>query len=151
MISPEKLRRFPLFAGVDPALLKDIAMVGEEVAFDEGEWLFIEGDDANALYLVLGGSLELKIDLNQDGTRRADLLTLTEGSVAGWSALVDPYVYTLGALAMTTVQAAHLDGVKLRRLMDANPVLGYQIMKQLSKVLGERLTNMRIQFVSLVS
>ena len=82
MISPEKLRRFPLFAGVDPALLKDIAMVGEEVAFDEGEWLFIEGDDANALYLVLGGSLELKIDLNQDGTRRADLLTLTEGSVA---------------------------------------------------------------------
>jgi CRP/FNR family cyclic AMP-dependent transcriptional regulator len=150
MISPEKLRRFPLFAGIDPVLFKDIAMAGEEVTFDEGEWLFIEGDNADALYLVLGGSLELKIDLNEDGTRRADLSTLVEGSVAGWSALVDPYVYTLSAVATTTVQAVHLDAVKLRQLMDANPLLGYQIMKQLAKVLGERLTNMRIQFVSLI-
>ncbi len=151
MISPEKLRRFPLFAGIDPALFKDIAMASEEMTFDEGEWLFVEGNDADALYIVLSGSLELKIDLNEDGTRRADLSTLVEGSVAGWSALVDPYVYTLSALATTTVQAARLDAAKLRQMMDANPVLGYQIMKQLSKVLGERLTNMRIQFVSLAS
>ena len=28
MISPEKLRRFPLFAGLSPTVLKDMAMVG---------------------------------------------------------------------------------------------------------------------------
>jgi CRP/FNR family transcriptional regulator, cyclic AMP receptor protein len=150
MISPETLRRFSLFAGLDPAWFKDIAMVGEEVKLAQGEWLFHEGDDADALYLVLNGSVELKINLDVQSSRQADISTVSAGEVIGWSALVEPEVYTLGAVAASDVQLVRLDAVGLRKLMEQNCEFGFHLMRQLAKVLGQRLTNLRVQFVSLV-
>ncbi len=150
MISPETLRRFSLFAGLDPAWFKDIAMVGEEVKLAQGEWLFHEGDDADALYLVLNGSVELKIDLDVQSSRQADISTVSAGEVLGWSALVEPEVYTLGAVAASDVQLVRLDAAGLRKLMEQNCEFGFHLMRQLAKVLGQRLTNLRVQFVSLV-
>lgn len=150
MISPETLRRFSLFAGLDPAWFKDIAMVGEEVKLAQGEWLFHEGDDADALYLVLNGSVELKIDLDVQSSRQADISTVSAGEVLGWSALVEPEVYTLGAVAASDVQLVRLDAAGLRKLMEQNYEFGFHLMRQLAKVLGQRLTNLRVQFVSLV-
>lgn len=150
MISPETLRRFSLFAGLDPAWFKDIAMVGEEVKLAQGEWLFHEGDDADALYLVLNGSVELKINLDVQSSRQADISTVSAGEVLGWSALVEPEVYTLGAVAASDVQLVRLDAAGLRKLMEQNCEFGFHLMRQLAKVLGQRLTNLRVQFVSLV-
>lgn len=149
MISPETLRRFPLFAGTAPAQFKELAMLGEEVAFNTGDWLFYEGDAADALYLILSGSIELKIRLDAAGTHHADLNTLIEGEVVGWSALVEPYVYTLGAVAISDAQLVKLDGEKLRKLLAQNPELGFSLMSRLAQAIGRRLTNLRVQFVSL--
>lgn len=150
MISPETLRRFNLFAGLDPAVLKDVAMMGDEVRLGKDEWVFHEGDDANALFLVLNGSVELKINLDAQGTRRVDLSTLVAGDVLGWSALVEPYVYTLGAVTASDVHLVRLNAAALRNLMEQDCAVGYHVLKQLANVLGERLTKLRVQFVSLI-
>lgn len=149
MVSPEVLRRHSLFAGVDPALFKDLAMIADEVSLQAGEWLFHEGDGAEALFLLESGKVDLKIKLDEAGTRHADLNTLIEGDVIGWSALVEPYEYTLGAVVVADATAIRLDGLSLRRMMASNPEMGYTIMSQLAAALGERLTNLRVQFVSL--
>ena len=52
MISPETLRRFSLFSGLDSAVLEDLATAGEEVKFKQGEWLFKEGKEAER---IVGG------------------------------------------------------------------------------------------------
>jgi CRP-like cAMP-binding protein len=150
MISPEILRRFALFAGVDPADLKEIAMLGDEISFSEGQWVFHEKEDADALYLVQSGTIDLKINLDEAGKRQADLSTPTTGDVLGWSALVEPYIYTLSAVATSAVTLVKLDAEGLRRLMSEDAELGYLIMGRLAKALGERLTSLRIQFVSLI-
>ncbi len=149
MISPEVLRRFSLFAGLDPEMFKELAMAGEEVDLSAGEWLFEEGSDAEALYLILSGSVELTLNLDEAGERKADLTTLIEGDVAGWSALVEPYVYTLGAKASSDTKAVKLDGEGLREKMTANPEMGMLLMHRLAQALGQRLNNLRVQFVSL--
>ena len=149
MISPESLRRFSLFGGIDPAFFKDLAMLGENLSFSEGDWLFAEGAEAAGLYLLERGTVELKINLNEEGTEHADLSTLVEGNVIGWSALVEPYQYTLGAVATSDVSVIKLDALALRRMMASNPEMGYTIMTHLANALGERLTNLRVQFVSL--
>ena len=46
-------------------------------------------------------------------------------------------------------KAIRLDGLSLRRMMASNSEMGYAIMTRLAAALGERLTNLRVQFVSL--
>lgn len=150
MISPEALRRFSLFAGLDPAVFKDLAMAGEEIDLPAGAVLFSEGGDADALYLISDGTVELKINMDEAGTRQFGLQTLVAGDVVGWSALVEPYRYTLSAAANTPVRLVRLDAGALHELMDADLELAYTLMHRLAQALGQRLTNLRVQFVSLV-
>jgi CRP-like cAMP-binding protein len=152
MISPELLRRYDLFAGLDPAMFKKIAMIGEEVDLAEGDLLFTEGEEADAFFLVIKGTVDIKMNLDEEGIRRLDVGTLIEGDITGWSALVAPYVYTLSAEAVTPTTVARLDAAAFRQLLDENcSELGYPIMTQLTRVLGERLNNIRVQFVSLIA
>jgi CRP/FNR family cyclic AMP-dependent transcriptional regulator len=150
MISPEVLRRFTFFAGLEADVFKSLAMTGEEIAVGTGEWLFEEGADAEALYLILEGTVDLKINVNEAGTEQADLCTLVAGDVTGWSALVEPYAYTLGAVAMSEAKVARLDGAQLRALMEEQPEVGYTLMHRVAQAIAQRLTNLRVRFVSLI-
>ena len=150
MISPEVLRRFTLFAGLDAEVFKSLAMTGEEATVSVGEWLFHEGAEADALLLILEGTVDLKINVNEAGTEQADLDSLVAGDVAGWSALVEPYIYTLGAVATSDAKVARLDGAQLRALMEGQPEVGYTLMHRVAQAIGTRLTNLRVRFVSLI-
>lgn len=149
MISPEQLRRFSLFAGLEPGLFKDIAMISEEVAFGQGEWLFRERDEADAVFLVLSGTVDLKIDLDAEGTSQADLSTVIEGELVGWSGLVEPYTYGLGCVASSDAKLVKIDADGLRELMANKPNQGLILMGQVAQVMKTRLTNLRVRFVSI--
>ena len=149
MISPETLRRFSLFAGLAPEVFKDLAMLGDEISLKAGEWLFREGDDADALYLVVKGSIDLKIALDQAGQRLEDLETIVEGEALGWSAFVEPYRYTLSAIAATDVRLARLDAKNLRNLMTQNPEIGYNLMCHVAQAIARRLNDLRVRFASI--
>lgn len=153
MISPETLRRFPLFGGLESEMIKAIASVGEEVSYRPGEWLFHEDDPADTLFLVLGGAVELTVNLSPNGASEqlTRLDTRTSGEVIGWSALVPPHRYTLGGRARGDTRMAQFDGPRLRELLNANPSAGYQMLYKLSQIVGERLVNLRTQFVSVTS
>ncbi len=150
MISPEVLRRFALFAGLEPAAFKEIAMLGEQVAFKQGEWLFREGEEARALYLVISGKVELTINLDEKGERVFDMTTLVEGGVAGWSALLEPFIYSVGARAATDTVLVQIDGAGLLDLMEADLTLGYRVMTHLAQAISSQLGDLRVQFVSMV-
>jgi hypothetical protein len=52
MISPESIRRYPLFGGLNEAQIVALAMTADQFFADEGEFFFREGDPLNTLYLV---------------------------------------------------------------------------------------------------
>ncbi|MCC6905483.1 MAG: cyclic nucleotide-binding domain-containing protein [Anaerolineae bacterium] len=149
MVSPEILRRFTVFAGLEPAAYRDVAMLSREVSFKAGEWLFHEGDDATALYLLVNGAVGLEMNIGERGARQ-HISTLVEGELVGWSALVEPYIFTLGAQATKDSKLVAIDAASLLRLMESNTEIGYVIMTQLAKSVGDRLTNLRVQFASLI-
>jgi CRP-like cAMP-binding protein len=150
MISPETLRRFSLFAGIEPAVFKDIAMISEEVQCEGGCWVFRESDDAEALYIIQSGQVDLKFILDEASEKTIDITKLGEGSVIGWSSLIEPCAYTLSAMAASDAVLIKIDAAGLSEMMEADKNLGYNLMKQLAQALGERLTNLRVQFVSFI-
>ena len=151
MISPEILRRFPLFGRLEPEMIKAVAMLGDEVSYSAGDWLFREGTPAGSLFLVLDGSIELIVDLNGASEQQARLNTRTLGEIIGWSALVPPHTYTLSGRAKTDARLARFDGPELRELMDSDPAAAYWLMHNVASVVGERLVRLRNQFVSMTS
>ncbi len=149
MVPPELLHRFSLFANLHPGIYQELALASKEISLRAGEWLFTEGDDANALYLVLEGKIDLKVTIDPKSQRRQDVSTVTEGHMMGWSALVEPYIYTLSAVAVADCKLVSLDASAVRNMMEQRPEIGYTIMKRLTQAIGARLATLRVQMAKL--
>jgi CRP-like cAMP-binding protein len=151
MISPEVLRRFPLFAGQNFYMLDEIAMISKEVFISAEEWLFHENDDANNFYLILEGKIALTLYLHAKGIGKHLKTTsaLTNGQIFGWSSLVPPHHYKMGALAEMDTTLLEIDGKALRQLFDDNPEYGYPFMKNIAEEISDRLEYKIIQVLSM--
>lgn len=146
MVSPELLRRFPCFVGLNESLLKQIAVISEERTVPAGTRLFDEGMPATHLYVIVKGEVHIQYLLGTGEMRTVD--TLVDGDLLVWSALVEPYRTTAYG---TTTKDTHLIGIqadKLRQLCEENPVLGYRLMTQVAKLLAHRLEGARIQLAA---
>ena len=150
MVSPETLRRVDLFASLDDTMLKAIAMAGEKKDVKKGYWFFREGDPAKKVYIILKGTVEIKVSLGPQDIHQIGVSSLREGDLFGWSALVDPYTYQLGAVASSDCQLIVFDGIRLCELFTHHPAVGYIMMSRITKIIGSRLINLRVQFVSLI-
>jgi CRP-like cAMP-binding protein len=150
MLSPETLRRIPLFSGLDDDMTKSLAMIGERCGVQKGTCLFREGDSADAFYVLLEGQVELRVTLSPQSASKVCVTRLGPGEIFGWSALVEPYVYHLSAVATQDALCARFDGPNLCELLAHYPGIGYKLMCRVTQVIGDRLQNLRIQFVSMI-
>jgi len=146
MISPETLRRYPVFAGIGEESLKALAMVADEKTVPAGTRLFGEQEPATHLNVIVKGEVDIQYLLGNGEHRTVD--TLVAGDLLCWSALVEPYKTTAVA---TTTQETHLVALrasKVRELCTKDPGLGYLLMTQVAKLLADRLENARIQLAT---
>jgi CRP/FNR family transcriptional regulator, cyclic AMP receptor protein len=150
MISPETLRSHALFAGLDHCMIKALAMAGEKVIIKQGEWLFYEGNEADALYVVISGAVALKVALDHERSSHVELCTLVAGDLLGWSAVVEPGVYHLSASAIKDSTLVKWGGADLAELMTHQPAMGFKLMCRIVQVVGERLAEFAVRFASLV-
>jgi CRP/FNR family cyclic AMP-dependent transcriptional regulator len=152
MISPELVRRYPFFGGLDDAQLKAIAMLADEVDFPTGATLFENDQAAAALYLLLTGNVELSYvvtDRMDPGLRKEFYVSdINPGEIIGISALVEPHRYTSTARVVSPSCVLKMDAVALRALCDANSQMAANLMRQIARVAMERLHDTRIQLVA---
>jgi CRP-like cAMP-binding protein len=149
MISPELLRRYPFFGGLSDEQLKAIAMITEEESYAEDEFIFEQGEEAIALYLVVEGEVATLIDVDEEGEEQEELSAVPAGSVLGWSALVAPYTYTSSSAAISPTKVIAIDGEKLLDIFEQDCGMGYRIMSELVKVMRARMSQIRTQLASL--
>lgn len=58
----EALRSVPLFAKIEPSILKLLAFTSERLTFPAGQELFRQGDPGNTAYIILDGRADVVID-----------------------------------------------------------------------------------------
>ena len=151
MISIETLRNFSLFDHQDDAMLARIANLAEERIIEAGGTLFSQGDPAKHLYLVVDGSIVLTMNVGQKGAQTLEELEpLGKDRVVGWSSMVKPHVYKMGAYAKQKSRVIAFEGAKLHRLFDENPSFGYYFLQKLTEVIGSRLIGKCVQLMSLI-
>ncbi|HEY4721624.1 MAG TPA: cyclic nucleotide-binding domain-containing protein [Anaerolineae bacterium] len=147
MVSPELLRRFTFFAGFSDEDLKRLAMAGREQAVSTGEVLFAEGNHADNLHFLTEGEVEI---LNRSGGSKKDiaLSSLSAGELLGWSAVIEPHIYTASARATRPGRVIIFAGAELEKLI-GNDRFCSLLMKKIAQVISQRLKDTRIQLLSL--
>jgi CRP/FNR family cyclic AMP-dependent transcriptional regulator len=147
MISPETLRRYPYFAGVDAEGLVFLARAAQELTAAAGEYFFREGDTLDKIYIVVEGEVAIVAELPSK-KREIVISTISPGEVFAWSGLVPPYQATSAAKATTPCRVIAFDCPQLRARFDADPALGYVMMLRLAQVIRDRMRDMRMETIA---
>jgi len=69
--------------------------------------------------------------------------------VLGWSWLVPPYRWHVGARALERTRALEFDGACLRGKCETDPELGYQLYRRFAQVMYETLQATHLQLLDM--
>jgi CRP-like cAMP-binding protein len=165
MISPEILRRYPFFAGLDHEHIMKLAVNGEEKVLEAGEFYFHEGDKLKEFYLLIEGAVSIAIEIPD---READqpvseqlvgsikmksmtVSTVGTGDAFGWPGLIPPNDATAGAKALTDCRAIAFDCEKIQEEFEKDPLFGFVLTQRIAQVIRDRLRDMRIESLAFSS
>ena len=144
------LKEFPFFRDFNGKQLKKLAALAKEETYPAGAQLYSVGDEARSLYFLKAGKIALFMD-NYIGPGKPPMQVtvdmITKGESMGWSAVVEPFLYTLGARCIEDTKLIALNAAGLRDAMADECDLGFKIMQSTAKVIATRLTHTRIILV----
>jgi len=137
----------PLLAGLPGDMASLVSGCARNVAVKPGEFLLVEGDPANTLYLLRRG----RVSLEASAPGRAPLVieTLEPGAGLGWSWLFPPYRWQFDARALEPVGAIAVDAACLRSKAEADAVFGYELIKRFASVMMTRLDAAQLRLLNL--
>lgn len=135
------------FADLPPATRSLIAGCGVNARHAAGEMIAREGDPADTFFAIRHGRVAVR--LTPPAGPPLTLATLEDSEILGWSWLVPPYRWQYDATALTDTATIRFDGACLRQKCEADPALGYELMKRFASLFARRLSSARIQLMDL--
>jgi CRP/FNR family cyclic AMP-dependent transcriptional regulator len=141
----ELLDETPVFQGLDAETRTLIAGCARNEAYPAGRLIVAEGDPADTFLLLRRG----RVALERHAPGRGPLVieTVEPGEVIGWSWLFPPYRWHHAIRAVDDVGAISFDGECLREKADADPELGYELMKRFARLAVLRLEHTQLRLL----
>ena len=139
-----------LFQGLKDDELNLFTGLCRMLSAKKGERIFNEGQPARNLYLVVSGRVALDMKLDRPDGSVTPVITVSSlgpGEAFGWSAMVEPQVFTLSAEAVENSELISVDGNELNVILNRYKETGYQVMFNVAKLLAQRLSETREAFV----
>ena len=125
----EFLRNVELFSGLTPELLEEVAALAETVGLARGEWLFRQDEQADGVYIVALGHLEV---LQDDNDGHEQINTLTRGAVLGELALLSESTRSASVRALRDSQLLRIGKSAFAALLRSEPELALSLTRILS-------------------
>jgi len=143
MVSTEWLKKTELFGTLSQSQLTVLLSHASVESFPEGKIIFRQGEEANYLYLLIEGM----VDLSFKSGEKIDFLTSKvekEGAAFGVPSLIEPFRYNVTATCLKSSKVFVIDAGRVREEMEKNPKMGMDIMKRLVSIYFNRLNEMRL-------
>ena len=142
MVSAEWLKKTELFGNLNESQLNAILSRSSVESFPEGKIIFRQGDEANYLYILIEGMLDLSVKTGE----KFDFLSSKvekEGAAFGIPSLIEPFRYNMTATCLKLSKMLAINASRVRMDMEKDPKMGMEIMKKLASIYFNRLSEMR--------
>lgn len=118
-----------LFKGISTELLSRLESSLSLTTLNAGEVLVRQGDPGDAMYVLLSGTLEVRVQTPTGGEVEVD--SLQPGANVGEMSLVAGQARTATVLASSTAELVRLSRSGFERLAEANPELREALIRQM--------------------
>ncbi len=148
MINKETLMEFELFKGINSLEIDEILKISEEVTYKSKDFIIEDSCENNDLYVILEGRISVELSIRfYDYQGMEQLLILRPGHVFGEIAFLKDNRRSANVIAIDEVKAIKIDGKKLIDLLNHNNYLGYVMMRNIAKIVSDRLidTNFKLR------
>jgi CRP/FNR family transcriptional regulator, cyclic AMP receptor protein len=126
----ELLKGVPIFSKVEPAKLKLLAFTSERMNFAAGQELFHQGDQGDAMYVILGGIADVLID-SQGG--QIAVAELQKNGFVGEIAILCDVPRTATIKAREPLNTLKISKDTFYRMVGEFPTMAIEIMRELAK------------------
>lgn len=139
----KKLVQIPIFGGLTVAEAAEFFEVALETSIAKGATLFREGDDGDALLVILEGEVQV--------TRKGvELARLGKHNVLGEMSLMgEGEVRSATATALTDVKALTVPSKRVQKMLKADHVAALKVVSNLAQVMSKRLAAINERLVSM--
>jgi NADP-reducing hydrogenase subunit HndB len=138
MTGKDEIMKTDVFDGLGEEQLASLWEGIQEFRYLKGKRLFKEGDEADHLWIVKEGQVDVGFELPA-ASEFHTLYTIPAGKALGWSCFVPPNRYRLSsycASGMCTL--LRLERQFLLDFFQRDPAMGYRVMANLASALAER-------------
>jgi EmrB/QacA subfamily drug resistance transporter len=122
------LAQVSIFAGLSPEMLTWLAGVSTAPRLEPGEWLFHEGDDGDAMFVIRAG----RLDVIGDRGRGQTLRQLARGAVVGELALLTSEPRSASVRAARATDLIAIRREDLDALLDRHPEVSRAMLGRLA-------------------
>lgn len=124
-----------LFKGVSQRVIGEIGKKSEEMFFEKDSIIFRLDEEAAFVYELAEGAVDIVVS-EKDNMHYS---VMRPNEIFGWSALVEPYVYTATARCVTDVKVVRIARDVIEEAVKHHPAEGLIIYKHLAGLIGQRL------------
>ena len=141
------MNRIAIFEDLSEDLIDVLTSMLELFSCQPGTVIFQQGDQADFLYLVIDGKVDMSFK-PYDGLPMT-ISHVEQGGVFGWSAMVGSDKYTSTALAIEALEAYRIHGSDLLKFCREHPEAGKGILERLADGVSSRWKNAHKQVQSM--
>ena len=160
VLGPEDLKKIPIFENLDPEEVEKIIGLSERQTYKQGDFVFLQDEEARKLFVVEEGLVGIIIRLSPDYPKSVEyilnpsiqltIVTESRFGAFGWSALLPPQRYTASAECFEPCQLLAFEGAKLRELCYREAHLGVKVMEGLARFIAMRIQRTNLQLLGAV-
>jgi CRP-like cAMP-binding protein len=139
------LQSIKVLADLKEDILKKIETITYVEKYKEGDYIIRENQYADNMYAIIEGKVALELSINSSSRCRIKDVFPTESF--GISAIVDTGMrtYISDAIAVTDCKVFRWEGNRLERLLYDDYELGFVFMRNIAKIMKNRLKFTRAQ------
>ena len=149
MDNTKVLKKVDIFHGLSLTQLESLTHISEEKRYRRGETVFTEHSTGDEVYIIKKGKVCIELGL-KGKPNTATIQRLSVGQIFGELALVDKRSRSASVVCENDCEIITIDRDKLDELFERDTHLGYIVMKNLAKLLAERLRKTDLMLVASV-
>lgn len=131
------LKKSELFSELADKELALVETITETMQVGVGDLVCKQGKPGDKIYIVEDGCMAIVLDVGPLTHRQVQSAGRNE--VFGWSAMIEPYLYTASVRSTVTSRLFAIKAKNLRDLCQKQPDIGNKIYRAVARVVAKRL------------